>query len=106
MATKKTSKLKTFLADNFPEFNPQVDSERLTALYSDFSKLFVLNQYAYDTNVNFWRRVILDVNLEGYLGSSDYAIAIEKEAIADKFQRPVIGRPLSLDCVIVSNFFK
>lgn len=99
MATRKHSKLNDFLSNNVIEFSEQ--SERLTALYSDFSKLSLLNKYAYDTNVGFWRRVILDCNQQGYLGCADYVLAIEKEAMADKFQRPVIGKPLSLDCVVV-----
>jgi hypothetical protein len=101
MATKKHSKLKTYLETSFPEFD-QADSDRLKALYSDFSKLSLLNKYAYDNNVSYWRRVILDCNQQGYLGSNEHSILLEQDALADKFQRPVIGKPLALDCVIVS----
>lgn len=104
MATKKHSKLKDFLSANFAEFNEQ-ESERLKALYSDFSKLSLLNKYAYDTNVSYWRRVILDSNQQGCLGSREFATVIEKDSLPEKFQRPVIGRPLALDCVLVSITF-
>ncbi|KAI7897422.1 Snf7-domain-containing protein [Mucor mucedo] len=99
MATKKHSKLKDFLSASFTEFNEQ-NSERLKALYSDFSKLSLLNKYAYDTNVSYWRRVILDSNQQGCLGSREFATVIEKDTLPEKFQRPVIGRPLALDCVL------
>lgn len=102
MATKKHSKLKNFLSSSFAEFS-QENSERLKALYSDFSKLSILNKYAFDTNVSYWRRVILDCNQQGYLGSGEFSTVIEKETLAEKFQRPVIGKPLALDCVIVKK---
>ena len=102
MATKKHSKLKTFLTTHFNEFEEK-DSERLTALYTDFTKLSLFNKYAYDANISFWKRVILDSNAQGYLNCQDYAIAIEKETLAEKFQRPVIGKPLSFGCVLVSQ---
>lgn len=100
MATKKHSRLKTYLENNFIEFS-QPASERLRALYSDFSKLAILNKYAFDTNVSYWRRVILDCSQQGCLGSSDYATVINKDNLAGKFQRPVIGKPLALDTVLV-----
>lgn len=106
MATRKHSKLKTYLQANFTEFEQEENSDRLNALYSDFSKLSLLNKYAYDTNVNYWRRVILDSNQQGYLGSNEYALVIDQDAIAEKFQRPIIGKPLALDCVIVSRIKK
>lgn len=105
MATKKHSKLKDFLSSSFTDFNQESNSDRLKALYSDFSKLSLLNKYAYDTNVSYWRRVILDCNQQGYLGSGEFATVIEKDTLPEKFQRPVIGRPLALDCVLVSIFF-
>lgn len=101
MATKKHSKLKTFLESNFTEFSQQ-DSERLKALYSDFSKLWLLNKYAYDTNICYWRRVILDCSQQGYLEANDYSLVIDKDTLTEKFQRPIIGKPLALDCVMVS----
>lgn len=100
MATRKHSQLIDFLARNYNEFS-QENSERLKALYSDFSKLSILNKYAYDANVNFWRQVILNCNQQGYLGCSEYATAINKFDLPEKFQRAVIGRPLALDCVLV-----
>jgi hypothetical protein len=90
------------LENNFIEFS-QPASERLRALYSDFSKLAILNKYAFDTNVSYWRRVILDCSQQGYLGSSDYATVINIDTIAEKFQRAVIGKPLALDTVLVRN---
>lgn len=100
MATKKHSKLKTFVESNFTEFAQQ-DSERLKALYSDFSKLWLLNKYAYDTNISYWRRVILDCSQQGYLETPDYSLIVDKDTLAEKFQRPIIGKPLSFDCVLV-----
>ncbi|KAI7897525.1 Snf7-domain-containing protein [Cokeromyces recurvatus] len=98
MATKKNSKLKTYLDSNFIEFNS--NSDRLKALYSDFSKLWILNKYGYDSHVSYWRRIILDCNQQGYLRSVDYAIVIDQDTIAEQFQRSLIGKPLALDCVI------
>lgn len=100
MATRKHSQLIDFLTRHYNEFS-QENSERLKALYSDFSKLSILNKYAYDANVNFWRQVILNCNQQGYLGCSEYATAINKYDLPEKFQRAVIGRPLALDCVLV-----
>ncbi|KAI8638209.1 Snf7-domain-containing protein [Parasitella parasitica] len=99
MANRKHSKLKTFLESNFTEFS-QRDSERLKALYSDFSKLWLLNKYAYDTNIGYWRRVILDCSQQGYLETAEYSLVIDRDTLTEKFQRPIIGKPLSLDCVM------
>lgn len=101
MATRKHSQLLDYLSSHITEFS-QPDSDRLKALYSDFSKLYILNKYGYDTNVSFWRRVILECNQQGYLGTSEYATVIDKENLPEKFQRPIIGKPLALNCVLVS----
>jgi hypothetical protein len=102
MATKKHSRLKTYLENTFIEFS-QPESDRLRALYSDFSKLAILNKYAFDTNVSYWRQVILDCSQQGHLGCSEYATVINTDTIAEKFQRPVMGKPLALDTVLVSH---
>ncbi|GAA5805255.1 Snf7-domain-containing protein [Helicostylum pulchrum] len=101
MATRKHSQLIDFLTSHYNEFSPE-NSNRLKALYSDFSKLSILNKYAYDTNVNFWRQVILNCNQQGYLGCSEYATAINKYDLPEKFQRAIIGKPLALDCVLAT----
>ncbi|KAI9480278.1 MAG: hypothetical protein EXX96DRAFT_561920 [Benjaminiella poitrasii] len=101
MATKKHSKLKSYLENNFTEFSETGSLDRLKALYSDFSKLWILNKYGYDSHVSYWRRIILDCSQQGYLRSSDYAIVIDQDTIAEQFQKPLIGKPLALDCVIV-----
>lgn len=53
-------------------------------------------------NVNYWRAVILDCNLHGYLTTKDFSCFIDKNELADLFYRPKKGKPLSLDNVVVS----
>ncbi|PHZ14555.1 uncharacterized protein RHIMIDRAFT_235328 [Rhizopus microsporus ATCC 52813] len=100
MATKKHSKLKSYLASNYVEFAEDQTSMRLNSLYSDFSKSHTVNPYAYEANVEFWRAIVLDCNQQGYLRTPKYATAINKHTIAEDFRRPLKGKPLALDCVL------
>ncbi|KAI8989469.1 Snf7-domain-containing protein [Pilobolus umbonatus] len=99
MAIKRDSKLQTFLNEHFNEFS-QSNKERIRALYSDFTQLSIINKYAFDLNIKFWRQVILDVSQQGYLGSSDSCLIIDRLNLSEKFMRPQIGRPLSMDLVL------
>lgn len=103
MAAKKHSKLKSYLNSNYIEFADEQTSLRLNSLYSDFSKIHAVNQYAYDANIGFWKTIILDCNEQGYLRTSEYATAIDKATIASEFHRPLKGKPLALTCVLVSR---
>lgn len=106
MATKKHSKLKSYLASNYVEFAEDQTSMRLNSLYSDFSKSHAVNPYAYEANVEFWRAIVLDCNQQGYLRTPKYATAINKHTIAEDFRRPLKGKPLALDCVLVREKHK
>lgn len=106
MAALKHSQLITYLETHFKEFNSNPPSDRIKALYSDFSKSWILNKYAFDTNLNFWRRVILDSNQQGHLHASDYLLVIDKRTLSEQFLRPIVGKPLSLPIVIVSKVKK
>jgi hypothetical protein len=101
MSSKKR-KLSVYLASTYDEFE-QPDSERLRVLYSGFSKLHLLNKYAYDTNIKYWKTVILDCNQQGFLGANDNALGLDKTSLAEQFEWPGLGQPLSLNCVIVKR---
>jgi hypothetical protein len=103
MATKKSTRLQHFLKAHFKEFQDP-SSERLKALYSDFSNQSLLNEYAFKTNVRFWTNVVLESNVQGHLDSENYSLVLNVENLPNKFQVPVLGKPLSLDCVLVSMF--
>ncbi|KAI9031845.1 Snf7-domain-containing protein [Phycomyces nitens] len=102
MAVKRTSKLHAYLAEQYAEFGSDSLQPRLSSLFSDFSKLAMLNKYGYDANIGYWRSVILDCNRQGYLGSTDHAIVIDAASLSETFQRPGMGRPLALGHVVSS----
>ncbi|KAI8887620.1 hypothetical protein K501DRAFT_242083 [Backusella circina FSU 941] len=99
MATKKNTRLQHFLKSHFKEFQ-DTTSDRIRALYSDFSNQELLNEYAYKINVGFWTSVILESSVEGLLDSENYSMVINVDTLPNKFQIPVLGKPLSLDCVL------
>lgn len=103
MAFRKNSRLHTYLAAHYVDFDLHNPTKRLNSLYSDFSKLALLNQYGYDANINYWRSIILDCNSHGLLGSADYRLALDAKELANQFLMPGIGTPLSLDCVLASR---
>lgn len=100
--TGRITRLQDHLSSQYVDFDRETTTDRLLSLYSDFSKLKILNPYGYDANVNYWRAVILDCNLHGYLTTKDYSCFIDKDELADLFYRPQKGKPLSLNHVIVS----
>jgi hypothetical protein len=102
--TTRIKRLQDHLASQYVDFDQENTTDRLLSLYSDFSKLKILNPYGYDANVNYWRAVILDCNLHGYLTTKDYCCFIDKNEISDLFYRPQKGKPLSLDYVIVCKY--
>lgn len=101
MAFKRQSRLQAYLASQYVEFDPENPSQRLNSLYSEFSKIATVNPYAYNLNVAYWRSVILDCNLQGLLGCTDYKLVIHANDVSDAFMRPGLGKPISLDCVLV-----
>lgn len=104
--TARIRRLQDHLSSQYVDFDQHDTTDRLRSLYSDFSKLKILNPYGYNANVNYWRAVVLDCNLHGYLSSKDYSCFIDKNEISELFHRPGTGKPLSLNNVIVSiNFF-
>ncbi|KAL7320645.1 hypothetical protein PS15m_000511 [Mucor circinelloides] len=98
--TGRITRLQDHLSSQYVDFDRETTTDRLLSLYSDFSKLKILNPYGYDANVNYWRAVILDCNLHGYLTTKDYSCFIDKDELADLFYRPQKGKPLSLNHVI------
>lgn len=101
--TERITRLQDHLSSQYVDFDRETTTDRLQSLYSDFSKLKILNPYGYDANVNYWRAVILDCNLHGYLTTKEYSCFIDKDELADLFYRPKKGKPLSLSHVVVSN---
>jgi hypothetical protein len=99
--TTRIKRLQDHLSSQYVDFDQDITTDRLHSLYSDFYKLKVFNPYGYDANVNYWRTVILDCNLHGYLTSRDYCCFIDKDEITDLFYRPNKGKPLGLNHVIV-----
>jgi hypothetical protein len=102
MASKKNSKLHDYLASEYTDFDPSTHSKRLVSLYSDFSKLLLLNEYGYNANVEYWRSLILDCSLRGYLTYRNYTVILDKDSLAQDFLWKGQGTPLALDCVLVS----
>lgn len=99
--TERIRRLREYLSFQYVDFDQEINTDRLMSLYSDFSKLKTLNPYGYEANVNYWRAVILDCNLHGYLHTKDYRCFIDQNEIAELFYRREKGAPLSLNCVIV-----
>lgn len=97
----RVKRLQDHLSSQYVDFDRDITTDRLHSLYSDFYKLKVLNPYGYNANVNYWRAVILDCNLHGYLTSREYRCFINKDEITDLFYRLNKGKPLGLDHVIV-----
>ncbi|KAG0186688.1 hypothetical protein DFQ28_007422 [Apophysomyces sp. BC1034] len=101
MAARSThSPLHQYLASQYVDFDLDNPTKRLHSLYSDFSKLKLLNPYGYECNVSYWRTVILDSNARGYLGSSEHYLAIDSSELGDKLERTGMGKPLSIDSVL------
>lgn len=103
--TERIKRLQDHLSSQYVDFDQQVTTDRLNSLYSDFSNLKILNPYGYDANVSYWRAVILDCNLQGYLTTKDHICYIDKNELPELFYRPKKGKPLSLNNVIVSEFW-
>lgn len=99
--TERIARLQDYLSCQYVDFDRDTTTDRLLSLYSDFSRLKLLNEYGYDANVHYWRAVILDCNLHGYLSTKDYCCFIDKNELADLFYRPKKGKPLSLNNVVV-----
>lgn len=99
--TTRIRRLQDHLASQYVDFDQENTTDRLNSLYSDFSKLKILNPYGYEANVNYWRAVIFDCNIHGYLTTKDYICFIDKNEISDLFHRPQKGKPLSLNNVFV-----
>lgn len=102
---KRYDRLKDFLAAEYPEFDLSTKSQRLKSLYSDFSKLYQVNEFGYNANVDYWRAVLLSCSLRGYLNYSGYTLVLDKRSLAQDFLWKNEGKPLALDCVLVSRFF-
>ncbi|KAI7852395.1 Snf7-domain-containing protein [Circinella umbellata] len=100
MASKRNSRLQAYLSCQYIDFDLNNPTKRLTSLYSDFSKLAILNQYGYDANVSYWKSLILDCNMQGLLGSNNYRLVFNANELPDQFLRPGIGKPLALDSVV------
>lgn len=103
--TTRIKRLQDHLSSQYVDFDQYNTTDRLRSLFSDFSKLKTFNPYGYNANVNYWRAVILDFNLHGYLSTKDYTCFIDKNEISELFYRPGTGKPLSLNNVIVSINF-
>ncbi|KAI8143089.1 hypothetical protein BJV82DRAFT_116490 [Fennellomyces sp. T-0311] len=90
MASKRNSRLQAYLSCQYTDFDLNKPTKRLTSLYSDFSKLALLNQYGYDANVSYWRSLILDCNMQGLLGCINHKLAFNASELPDQFLRPGI----------------
>ncbi|KAI8339613.1 Snf7-domain-containing protein [Chlamydoabsidia padenii] len=102
MAAKQYERLKDYLESEWDDFNPSNQSPRLNSLYSDFTKLSVLNEYGYKINVDYWRTVLLGCSLRGYLCYHGYTLVLDKSSLAQDFMLRRVGKPLALDCVLDS----
>lgn len=98
---ERIKRLQDHLSCQYVDFDQETTTDRLNSLYSSFSNMKLLNPYGYDANVNYWRAVILDCNLQGYLTTKDHMCYIDTNELPDLFYRPKKGKPLSLNCVIV-----
>jgi hypothetical protein len=99
--TERIRRLQEYLSFQYVDFDQAIATDRLMSLYSDFSKLKILNPYGYEANVNYWRAVIFDCSLHGYLNTKDHRCFIDQNEIAELFYRQKKGKPLSLNYVIV-----
>ncbi|KAF7730977.1 hypothetical protein EC973_001023 [Apophysomyces ossiformis] len=107
MTTRSThSPLHHYLSSQYVDFDLEKPTDRLRSLYSDFSKLKLINSYGYESNVSYWRTVILDSNAHGYLGTSEYCLAFDANELPDSLERVGMGKPLSIDTVISSMQLK
>jgi hypothetical protein len=102
-STKRTKQLKEYLSSRFVDFDSQSTTDRLHSLYSDFSNLNILNPYAYESNIKYWRDVILDCNMHGHLNTGEEYCMINVEELPDLFYRVQKGKPLSLNSVTVNK---
>lgn len=100
----RKKRLQEYLSSQYVDFDLKVTTDRLQSLYSDFSKLKTLNPYGYEANVNYWRAVILNCNLHGYLTTKEYSCFIDRSEISELFYRPGKGMPLCLDHVMVGAY--
>lgn len=100
----RIKRLQDYLSSQYVDFDLNFTTERLTSLYSDFSKMKILNPYGHEANVNYWRAVILDCSLHGYLTTEQYSCFIDKNEISELFYRPRKGKPLNLDHVMVNAY--
>ncbi|ORZ13704.1 Snf7-domain-containing protein [Absidia repens] len=100
MAAKKNSRLHDYVASEYIDFDPSNQSKRLVSLYSDFSKLSLLNEYGYNANVEYWRSLILDCSLRGYFTYHNYTLLLDKDVLAQDFLWKGQGKPLALNCVL------
>ncbi|KAI7901214.1 uncharacterized protein BX663DRAFT_515290 [Cokeromyces recurvatus] len=98
--SERIKRLQDYLSSQYVDFDQEKTTDRLLSLYSDFSKLKILNPYGYDANVNYWRAVILDCNLHGYLSAHESACLLDQQELGELFYRPKKGKSLSLDIVI------
>lgn len=99
--SNRKKRLQQYLSSQYVDFDLKFTTDRLRSLYSDFSKLKTLNPYGHEANVNYWRAVILNCNLHGYLTTKEYSCFIDRNEISELFYRPSKGTPLCLNHVMV-----
>lgn len=105
MTDKGNESLKTYLQNQYPEFDPKKASSRLSSLYSDFSSLKETNSYGYEANIAFWRSAILKAVQDGMISCSGYKLAVSEEGLVKALDYGKHGRPLGLHNVLVSDIF-
>lgn len=105
MALKRNSPLFEYLKKEYVDFSSDGNSERLISLYSDFSNLYLTNEYGYEVNIDYWHSLLLDCSLKGYLKYHGYSLVLDQNTLADDFIRESLGKPIALGCVLVIFFF-
>ncbi|KAI8975343.1 hypothetical protein BDF20DRAFT_878067 [Mycotypha africana] len=98
--TERRQRLQHYLSLQYVDFDQAMTTDRLKSLYSDFSKLKLLNPYGYVANINYWKAVMLDCNLHGFLSTTENSCFIDSNELAELFYRPKMGKPLSMDNVV------
>ncbi|CAO3607728.1 unnamed protein product [Cunninghamella blakesleeana] len=101
MALKRHSPLFEYLKKEYIDFSANGNSERLISLYSDFSNLYLTNEYGYEVNIDYWHSLLLDCSVNGYLKYHGYTLVIDQTTLPEDFIRESLGKPIALGCVLV-----
>lgn len=83
-------------------FPPGFSDRRLPSLYSDFRKIKDSNTEGYEANITTWKAVLTEAIKSGTV-SHDATVLSAGSTLLEYFDSSLYGKPLALDCVLVSE---